>query len=80
MKLFGESAPGMQDGYIPGAWDEIRRLHMDGRITDEAYDLVRTAVNRGAVALAQDEEKEDVGPRPSQTNDEGRTDRDADST
>lgn len=42
MNLHGEHAPDGQDGYAPGAWDEVRQAHMDGHISAEAYDLLRT--------------------------------------
>jgi len=42
MKLHGEHAPGeQQDGYIPGAWDEVRQAFMDGHISEEAYTLLQ---------------------------------------
>jgi hypothetical protein len=45
MKLYGETSPLPQgDGYIPGAWDEVRRANMDGHISDEAYELLRVAL------------------------------------
>jgi hypothetical protein len=45
VKLYGEFAPGeQQDGYVPGAWDEVRRAYMDGHITAEAYELLRKAL------------------------------------
>lgn len=41
MRLFGETAPDGQDGYVPGAWDEVRQAYMDGHITEEAYEVLR---------------------------------------
>lgn len=45
MQLFGESDPSpIGGGYIPGAWDEVRRAYLDGHITQEAYDLLFNAM------------------------------------
>ena len=45
MKLYGEHSPHEQDdGYLPGAWDEVRAAFMDGHISEEAYDLLREAL------------------------------------
>jgi hypothetical protein len=41
MKLFGESDPNQGDGYVPGAWDEVRRAFMQGHISEEAYEVLR---------------------------------------
>jgi len=45
VKLHGEFGPNdLDDGYIPGAWDEVRRAVMDGHISPQAYDLLRDAL------------------------------------
>lgn len=44
MKLNGTLAPDGQDGYVPGAWDEVLKAYMDGHISAEAYDLLREAL------------------------------------
>jgi hypothetical protein len=40
MKLRGQHDPAGGDGYIPGAWDEVRAAFLDGHITDEAYECL----------------------------------------
>jgi hypothetical protein len=45
MKLHGEYGPNaLDDGYIPGAWDEVRRAVMDGHISPQAYEVLREAL------------------------------------
>jgi hypothetical protein len=47
MELFGQHAPGeQQDGYIPGAWDEVRNAFMDGRISEEAYEVMQQTMHK----------------------------------
>ena len=41
MELFGQSDPNGGDGYVPGAWDEVRAAFMDGHISQEAYEVLR---------------------------------------
>jgi hypothetical protein len=40
MELFGQTDPKGGDGYIPGAWDQVRRAYLDGHITEEAYEIL----------------------------------------
>jgi hypothetical protein len=44
MTLEGQSDPSGGDGYIPGAWDEVRRAWADKHISDEAYDVLHEAL------------------------------------
>lgn len=45
MTLYGRFGPNdLDDGYIPGAWDEVRRAWMAGVISDEAYELLAAAL------------------------------------
>jgi hypothetical protein len=44
MELFGESDPAGGNGYVPGAWDEVRAAFLDGHITTEAYEMLHAAV------------------------------------
>lgn len=41
MDLLGKSDPDGSDGYVPGAWDEVRAAFMDGHISEEAYEVLR---------------------------------------
>lgn len=52
MQLFGVSDPGGGDGYVPGAWDEVRSAYLDGHITDEAYEVLFRAVQPLRIATA----------------------------
>lgn len=45
MTLFGLSDPTGGDGYIPGAWDEVRSAYLDGHISEEAYELLHGAIH-----------------------------------
>jgi hypothetical protein len=45
MKLFGESDPSGGDGYVPGAWDEVREAYLDGHISEEAYEVLHRVIN-----------------------------------
>lgn len=41
MKLWGEFGPNqLDDGYIPGAWDEVRRAVMEGHVSSQAYEVL----------------------------------------
>jgi hypothetical protein len=44
MELFGQTDPLGGDGYIPGAWDEVRHAYLDGHISTEAYEVLHRAV------------------------------------
>lgn len=47
MKLFGTHAPGeQQDGYLPGAWDEVRSAYLDGHVSEEAYDVLQQVMHQ----------------------------------
>ena len=48
MELFGQSAPDGQDGYVPGAWDEVRGVFLDGLISDRAYEALYRALKQKA--------------------------------
>lgn len=37
----GRSDPNGGDGYVPGAWDEVRSAYLDGHISGAAYDALR---------------------------------------
>lgn len=40
----GRSDPTGGDGYVPGAWDEVRSAYLDGHISAAAYDALRALV------------------------------------
>jgi hypothetical protein len=43
--LHGTFAPGEQvDGYLPGAWDEVRSAYMDGHISEQAYTALHAVI------------------------------------
>ena len=44
MELRGQHDPNGGDGYIPGAWDEVRSAHLDGHISAEAYEVLHRAL------------------------------------
>ena len=44
MDLFGQGDPAGGDGYVPGAWDEVRSAYLDGHISTEAYEVLHRAV------------------------------------
>jgi hypothetical protein len=44
MQLFGQSDPKGGDGYVPGAWDQVRAAYLDGHITEEAYEVLHRAM------------------------------------
>lgn len=44
MKLNGVFGPELDDGYKPGAWDEVRQAFMDGHISPQAYDVLYEAL------------------------------------
>lgn len=44
-ELHGTFAPGeQQDGYLPGAWDEVRSAYLDGHISESAYTALHAVI------------------------------------
>ena len=41
----GRSGDGFEDGYVPGAWDEIRDAYLDGLLADDEYDELRSRLD-----------------------------------
>lgn len=44
MELRGQHDPTGGDGYIPGAWDEVRNAHLDGHISAKAYEILHRSL------------------------------------
>lgn len=59
MELFGQSDPNGGDGYIPGAWDEVRAARLDGHISPEAYEVLHKVVVLRQRAPAQEQSRPD---------------------
>jgi hypothetical protein len=45
MELFGTKAPGGEEGYEPGAWDEVRHAFLTRAISEEAYTTLHRVIS-----------------------------------